>query len=75
MSDTRAFVLLVVAFAACVTAHVTILLGLAARAPRWRALAALLVPPLAPYWAARERMWLRLVAWVAGALAYVALRR
>ena len=42
---------LVLAFATLVTVHVAIVLGLAWRYPRWRALAALVVPPLAPYWA------------------------
>ena len=38
------------AFAALVTAHVRLLFGLVAREPRIRALWALGVPPLAPYW-------------------------
>jgi hypothetical protein len=64
---------LVVAFAAVVTTHVTLVAGLAARPPRWRALVALVVPPLAPYggWTALRR---RSILWLAGAIAYVALR-
>jgi hypothetical protein len=64
---------LVLAFAIVVTAHVTLVAGLAGRSPRWRALAALVVPPLAPYWG-----WVglrrRSVLWLAGAAAYAVLR-
>jgi hypothetical protein len=63
---------LVVAFAILVTAHVTLLVGLAARAPRWRALVALVVPPLAPYWG-WQALRRRSVAWMAGAGAYAVL--
>jgi apolipoprotein N-acyltransferase len=63
---------LVLAFAVVVTAHVLLLAGLARRPPRWRALVALLVPPLAPYWGWREQRR-RAVTWVAGAVAYGAL--
>lgn len=65
--------LLVLAFAVVVTAHVTLVVGLAGRAPRWQALVALVVPPLAPYWgwsALRRRS----VLWLVGAVAYVVLR-
>ena len=41
---------LAIAFAAHVAAHVALLAGLARRRPRWRAVAALFVPPLAPIW-------------------------
>jgi hypothetical protein len=61
---------LVVAFASLLTAHVTIIAGLAARSPRWRAPAAAVVFPLAPYWASRAGMHTRSVAWVASAVAY-----
>ncbi len=67
-------VTLVVAFATLVTAHVAILAGLLAREPRWRALAAVLVPPLAPAWAARAGMAGRAGVWVTSAIAYVVLR-
>ena len=65
---------LVAAFAALVTAHGTLVAGLATRPPRWRALVALVAAPLAPYWAYKERMRGRAVVWVAGAVAYVVLR-
>ena len=64
---------LVLAFAIVVTAHVTLVVGLAGRAPRWRALVALLVPPLAPYWG-WDGLRRRSVLWVAGAVVYAVLR-
>jgi hypothetical protein len=39
-------------------------LGLARHPPRWRALVAFAVLPLAPYWALRERMRARACIWV-----------
>jgi hypothetical protein len=62
---------LVIALASLLTVHVTIAVGLAWRPPRWRALAALLVPPLAPLWAWRERMRVRTIVWVAALALYV----
>lgn len=70
MSDTLLFGAMVLAFALGVTAHLAIVVGLASRLPRWRALAALLVAPLAPYWAFRERMSVRGGIWVFSVLAY-----
>ena len=64
---------LVLAFAVVVTAHVTLVVGLAGRAPRWRALVALVVPPLAPYWG-WNGLRRRSVLWVAGAVVYAVLR-
>jgi hypothetical protein len=61
---------LVVAFASLVTVHVTLVAGLAARPPRWRALAALVLVPLAPFWGRAERMHARTVAWVVSAALY-----
>ena len=71
--DELVAVALVLAFAALVTAHVLLVLGLAARPPRWRALVALVVPPLAPWWG-RAAMRLRAAAWIVAALAYAVLR-
>jgi hypothetical protein len=62
----------ILGFALFVTAHVTIVFGLATRPPRWRAPVALFVPPFAPLWAVRDRMRVRAVAWLAGAVVYVA---
>jgi hypothetical protein len=64
---------LVLAFAALVTLHVLLVLGLAARHPRWRALVALVVPPLAPWWG-RATMRKRAVAWVVAAVGYAVMR-
>jgi len=63
---------LLVAFALMVTAHVAITIGLARRAPRWRAPVAFLVLPLAPYWAWRGQMKVRAGIW-AGALVLYAM--
>jgi hypothetical protein len=64
---------LVLAFAVVVTAHVTLVVGLAGRAPRWRALVALVVPPLAPYWG-WDGLRRRSLLWMAGAVVYAVLR-
>jgi hypothetical protein len=61
---------LVLAFAVLATAHVTIAFGLACRRPRWRALVALVVPPLAPMWAMQSNMRARGVVWIASAVVY-----
>ena len=74
MSDAFLFGALVLAFATAVTAHVSIVVGLASRLPRWRALAALLVAPLAPYWAFRERMRVRGGIWIFSVVAYTVVR-
>jgi hypothetical protein len=58
------------AFAALVTAHVRLLFGLVARQPRIRALWALLVPPLAPFWAYRERLRGWATVWAVALVAY-----
>ncbi len=62
--------LLVIAFATLLTTHVALTIGLARRAPRWRALVAFLVPPLAPWWGWQERMRARGVLWIAAAVLY-----
>jgi hypothetical protein len=62
----------VFAFALLVTVHCTIVFGLFRLSPRWRALAALFVVPLAPYWALRERMGVRAWIWLVSALFYAA---
>jgi hypothetical protein len=74
VKDAIAFGAMIAAFALLVTAHVTIAWGLAGRAPRWRAAVALVVPPLAPYFAARERMPVRASAWMCALVVYAALR-
>jgi hypothetical protein len=64
---------LVLLFATLATIHVAIVLGLAMRDPRWRALVALVVPPLAPYWALRGDMHKRGLFWIGSVLLYTAL--
>ena len=74
--DTLLLAVLLLAFATLVTAHVTLSVGLALRAPRWRALVAFCVPPLAPYWGFRAGMPVRAIAWIVSAAAYaIALAR
>ena len=70
MRDLVLTVVLVVAFAGLVTAHVTIAVGLVRRTHRWRAPLALVVPPLAPYFAVGARMWVRASIWVMCLAAY-----
>jgi hypothetical protein len=70
MRDIALFAALVGLFAALVTTHVAIVAGLARRTPRWRAAAALLVPVLAPVFAASERMRVRAVIWCAALCFY-----
>jgi hypothetical protein len=65
---------LVLAFASLVTAHVTLVAGLAARAPRWRAAVAAFVAPLAPFWGLRSGMRLRSATWIASAAVYAVAR-
>ncbi len=61
-------------FSVLATAHVALVIGLAIRPPRWRALVALPVAPLAPYWGARAGMPVRAVLWGVSAIAYLTLR-
>jgi hypothetical protein len=76
MNDMILVAVLVLAFATAVTAHVTLGFGLARIAPRWHALVAFVVPPLAPLWGlrARPRMIVRSVAWIVGVVVYVIAR-
>lgn len=54
-----------------VTAHLAIVLGLLGRSPRWRALAALVVPPLAVVWGMQAEMKIWCRVWLGSALVYV----
>jgi hypothetical protein len=65
------FIGLDLAFAGWVTLHVALVVALALRKPRWRASAALLVPPLAPYWAFVSGMRWRAAGWLAALLFYL----
>ncbi len=69
---TVAKVVLLASLACLLLAHTAILARLAFRStPRRRALAALLLPPLAPWWALRQG-WRSGYAWVAALLGYAA---
>jgi hypothetical protein len=67
-------IVLVGAFALLVTVHLAIVVGLAARSCPWRAVVALVVPPLAPYWAARSNMGVRAGVWLACGALYATAR-
>ena len=71
--STRDLVVVVIAILSCalwITAQISIVAGLAVRAPRWRAAVALLFPPAAPYWAYRERLRVRAGIWLCAAVVY-----
>ena len=62
---------LLLCFATLVTTHVAISARLLGHQPRYRGLVALVVPPLAPWWA-HEKRWRGLVwLWVGSVLGYV----
>jgi len=72
-AETRDAVLtvaLVLTFAVLVTVHVATLFGLARKRHLAAALGALVLPPLAPYWAFTRGMRARAIAWVASAALY-----
>jgi hypothetical protein len=70
--DLLLVVLPAVCFGLLVTVHVYLAAALMREAPRWRALLAFLIPPLAPYfaWVARRRALM--VTWVVALVAYAA---
>jgi hypothetical protein len=74
MSDTVVVGSLVLSCAVFGATHVSIAWGLGSRAPRWRAAVAFLVPPLAVYWAFREKMSVRAFV-VCGAVAVYVIAR
>ena len=74
IADTLALAVMIFAFAAAVTAHLAIVVAFAIYGPRWRAPAALVFFPLAPYWALRERMWMRGIWWIGGVVVYFGVR-
>lgn len=71
MKDWLVVAGLVLALASLITAHISIAYGLVRRTPRWRAPLALVVAPLAPYWAWREQMPIRAIVWGAAVILYV----
>jgi hypothetical protein len=65
---------LVVAFAALVTVHLSLVAALARGRAGWRAIVALVVAPLAPVWGYQERLRVRSALWVLSAAVYVTAR-
>jgi hypothetical protein len=53
-------------------AHVTLVIGLLGRKPRWRGLVGLLIPPLAAYWGYEAKLLARVTLWVASLAVYLA---
>lgn len=74
LRDPIVVVVAIVSCALVLIAHASIVAALAMRHPRWRALAAFVVPPLAPYWAMREKLRGRAITWIASAVVYVIAR-
>ncbi len=69
MRDAVVWLGLVVAFATLVTAHVFIAVRLTLHKPRYRGLVALVVVPLAPFWA-YEKRWRAVWVWLAAVTLY-----
>jgi hypothetical protein len=59
-----------IALVAFALAHVALVAGLARRAPLWRAIAALVAPPLAPWWGWEVGMHKWAIAWGASLALY-----
>ena len=57
-----------------VTAHVALVAALFWYKPRWRALLALIVPPLAPYFGWQERRYVWSGLWLVAGITYIASR-
>jgi hypothetical protein len=72
--DSVVFGALVLAFALLVTTHLALAARLLARRPRWRGVAALVLPPLAPYWGAEAGMSRLALLWVLSLCVYVVAR-
>ncbi len=68
--ELAAFAVLLVASATHVTTHVALAWGLGRRGPLWRGLAALLVPPLAPFWGYEAELQKRSALWVVSLFVY-----
>lgn len=64
MRDEIVIGALLLSFALWATSHVAIVAGLVRRSPRLRAPIALVIAPLAPYWALREGMRRRGMLWI-----------
>jgi hypothetical protein len=69
-SDGRMGVLLAVALAVFFGAHLSLVFGLAKGGSWKRALAAFVVPPLAPWWGWPRGMRSRAIAWLSALVVY-----
>jgi hypothetical protein len=70
--DLALFLLPSMAMGLLFTAHLRLVVGLFLRKPWWRGIAALLVPPLAPYWGLVEDLKVWSSVWLVGLTLYVA---
>jgi hypothetical protein len=73
----RDLVIVIIAVVSCallITAQISIIAALAVRPPRWRALAVIAFPPLAPFWAFREKLRGRAATWLFSAAVYAVVR-
>ncbi|HLV67647.1 MAG TPA: hypothetical protein VKY73_17630 [Polyangiaceae bacterium] len=68
--DAARLLVLAGAVGVLVCAHVVLLVRLASVRPRWQALAAFFVPPLAPFWGWKRGLRAASVVWIASAIAY-----
>ena len=73
-SDLPFVVVAILSCALLITAQISIIAALAVRPPRWRALAVIAFPPLAPFWALREKLRGRAATWLLSALVYAVVR-
>lgn len=74
MKDVIVLGALVLSFAVWATTHLVIAVRLTARAPRWRGPAALVIPPLAPWWAFEEEWKVTAGLWIGAVLVYAGAR-
>jgi hypothetical protein len=73
MREALLFTGIIGAFAVLCTVHVAIVWSLLRQHPRWHALVAFFVPPLAPYWALRTGMVVRGGIWIGSVILYTTL--
>ncbi|MEM9692408.1 MAG: hypothetical protein AAGA56_07675 [Myxococcota bacterium] len=71
MSAVTLAVALLASFAGWLLIHVVLAVRLMRRAPHWRGVVALFLPPLAPWWAAKARWSGAVYAWLGALLLYV----
>jgi hypothetical protein len=72
--DLIVVIIAIVSCASLITAQISIVAALAVRPPRWRAIAVIAFPPLAPYWALREKLRGRAITWLLSAVVYLIAR-